>query len=158
MGLLAMTAMIPGVVLGPLGGTMADRWSRKLIIVLGDVANGVLIITIAALMFLAPEATELIITLLFIEAAVGGVVMAAFRPAISAAIPDLVPESKIEAANGLYQSSFQVSMLIGQSIGGLLFRVLGAPLVMLIDGITYLFSALSESFIELPHRPKARAP
>ena len=154
MGLLSMASMLPGVLLGPFGGTVADRISRKLIIVVGDVLNGVLVVTIAVLMFTLPDGTDLIVTVLFIEAIVAGTVMAVFRPAVSAAIPDLVPESKIEAANGLYQGSFQAALLIGQAIGGLLYRVLGAPLVMLIDGISYLLSALSESFIDLPHTPR----
>jgi MFS family permease len=155
-GILSMTATIPGVLLGPFGGTVADLFSRKLIIVLGDLINGVLIISIATIMFLSPDSTDLIITLLFFEAVVGGTVMAVFRPAISAAIPDLVPESKIQAANGMYQSSAQIALLIGQSVGGLLFRILGAPLVMMIDGITYLFSALSESFISIPQQIRER--
>ena len=135
-GLLSMTAAIPGVLLGPFGGTMADLFSRKMIIVLGDVINGVLIISIATVMFLLPESTNLIITLLFIEAVIGGTVMAVFRPAIGAAIPDLVPANKVEAANGMYQSSAQIAMLLGQSVGGLLFRILGAPVVMMTMRIT----------------------
>ncbi len=156
MGILAMTAMIPGVLLGPFGGTVADMVSRKMIVVVGDLINGVLIITIATIMYLSPDSIDLIITLLFIEAAVGGTVMAVFRPAISASIPDLVPAGQIEAANGMYQSSAQIALLIGQSVGGVLFRVLGAPLVMMIDGITYLFSALSESFITIPQNIRDR--
>ena len=43
-------------------------------------------------------------------------------------------------------------MLIGQALGGYLFMILGAPLLFLIDGITYLLSAFSESFIKIPQR------
>jgi MFS family permease len=151
-GLLAMVATIPGILLGPFGGAVADHFSRKRIIVIGDILNGVFISSIAFVMFTSPEQTELIITLMFIEAVIGGTIMAVFRPAISASIPDIVPSKSIDAANGMMQGSFQVSMLIGQAAGGYLFRVLGAPLVMLIDGITYLFSALSESFITIPQK------
>ena len=156
-GLLSMTATLPGVLLGPFGGTVADIFSRKTLIILGDVVNGVLILSIAAVMFLSPQSTDLIITLLFIEAVIGGIVMAVFRPAVSASIPDLVPKDKIEAANGMFQASTQIALLIGQSIGGLLFRILGAPLVMMIDGITYLFSAISESFISIPQKLRERS-
>jgi len=151
-GLMAMVSTIPAIVLGPLGGTIADIYSRKRIIVVSDILNGVFISAIAVVMFLMPESTELIIALMFVEAAIGGVIMAVFRPAIGAAIPDIVPSARIDAANGLMQSSFQVSMLIGQASGGVLFRLLGAPLVMLVDGVTYLFSALSESFITIPQK------
>jgi MFS family permease len=156
-GLLAMVATIPGILLGPFGGTFADQLSRKKIIVLGDVLNGVLISAIAVLMFFSPESSQLIITLLFIEAVINGTVMSVFRPAISAAMPDIVPEKQIDAANGMMQSSSQIAMLVGQTIGGVLYRVLGAPMVMLIDGVTYLFSAVSESFIAIPQKARDKS-
>jgi len=153
-GLLAMVAAIPGILLGPFGGTFADHYSRKKIIVIGDVINGLTISSIAILMFLSPESTKLIITLLFIEAVINGSVMSAFSPAIAAAIPDIVPKKSIDAANGMLQSSMDIAMLIGQAIGGVLYQILGAPVVMLIDGVTYLFSALSESFVSIPQKKR----
>jgi len=153
-GLIAMLATIPGILLGPFGGTFADHFSRKKIILIGDIINGLTISSIAVLMFFVPEATDLIITLLFIEAVINGTVMSVFRPAITAAIPDIVPEKSIDTANGMLQSSMQIAMLIGQTIGGVVYQVLGAPVVMLIDGVTYLFSALSESFVSIPQKSR----
>jgi MFS family permease len=80
--------------------------------------------------------------------------MSVFRPAIAAAIPDIVPEKRIDSANGMLQSSMQIAMLIGQTIGGVVYQVLGAPVVMLIDGVTYLFSALSEIFVSIPQKSR----
>jgi DHA3 family macrolide efflux protein-like MFS transporter len=153
-GLIAMLATIPGILLGPFGGTFADHFSRKKIIVIGDIINGLTISSIAALMFFSPESTELIITLLFIEAVINGTVKSVFNPAIAAAIPDIVPEKSVDTANGLLQSSMQIAMLVGQTIGGVVYQLLGAPFVMLIDGATYLLSALSESFISIPQKKR----
>ena len=153
-GLIAMLATIPGILLGPFGGTFADHFSRKIIIVIGDIINGLTISSIAALMFFSPESTELIITLLFIEAVINGTVKSVFNPAIAAAIPDIVPEKSVDTANGLLQSSMQIAMLVGQTIGGVVYQLLGAPIVMLIDGATYLLSALSESFISIPQKKR----
>ena len=88
--------------------------------VIGDIINGLTISAIAALLFFRPDATDLIITLLFIEAVINGTVMSIFRPAIAAAIPDIVPEKSIDSANGMLQSSMQIAMLVGQTIGGVL--------------------------------------
>ena len=153
-GLIAMLATIPGILLGPFGGTFADHFSRKKIIVIGDIINGLTISSIATLMFFSPESSDLIITLLFIEAVINGTVMSVFRPAIAAAVPDIVPEKSVDAANGMLQSSMQIAMLLGQTIGGVVYQILGAPVVMLIDGVTYLFSALSESFITIPQKKR----
>ena len=80
--------------------------------------------------------------------------MSVFRPAIAASVPDIVPEKSVDAANGMLQSSMQIAMLIGQTIGGVVYQILGAPIVMLIDGVTYLFSAVSESFITIPQKKR----
>ncbi len=152
MGTIMMVAMLPGVILGPIGGTIADRFSRRTIIILCDFLRGFCILSFAWLIYRSPEATPFLITWLFVVAIVVGICGSFFRPAISAAIPDLVPLQKIPAANSLNQSSMQIAGLIGQGLGGLLFRILGAPLLFLIDGLTYIFSGISECFIQIPQK------
>jgi DHA3 family macrolide efflux protein-like MFS transporter len=156
MGLLMMAGTIPLVLLSPFGGTMADRLPRKRLIVLGDLVEGVAALSLAALVFLAPDRTSLIIGWLVGVSVVSGIVQSFFRPAITAAIPGLVPEDKVAAANSLNEGSVEVATLFGQAIGGVLFKVLGAPVLFLLDGLSFLFSAISESFItieqELPER------
>jgi MFS family permease len=150
MGMVMMASMLPMVVLAPIGGTVADRFSRRRIIIASDLISGVGVVSFAAAMFLRPDATAFLVTWLFVVALAGGVVRAFFTPAISAAIPSIVPPQRVASANSLNEGSSQVSMLIGQALGGLLFRLLGAPVLFLIDGITYLVSAVSEMFIEIP--------
>ena len=50
MGLMMMASMLPGVLLGPIGGTFADRNSRKLIIVVSDLLRGISVLGVAAIM------------------------------------------------------------------------------------------------------------
>ena len=152
MGLLMMASMLPVVVLGPIAGTVADHFSRRKIIILSDILCGVPVLILAFLVYRSQVASDFLIVCFFLVALALGVVRSFFNPAIAAAIPDIVPEEKVSAANSLNQSSYQVSMLVGQALGGFLFVLLGAPLLFLIDGITYLFSAFSESFIRIPQR------
>jgi len=158
MGTIMMLSMLPGIILGPFGGTFADNFSRKKIIVISDILSGIAVLALAGILFYSPDNVSLAIVWLFVIGIGMGIVSAFFRPAISAAIPDLVPRDKIAAANSMNQSSFQISSLMGQGAGGVLFRVLGAPVLFLIDGITYLFSAVSEMFITIPQTIPERAP
>jgi len=159
MGVVMMASMIPMVVLSPIGGAVADRVSRRRVIIACDLASGVSVLSLAAVMFARPDATSLLIAWLLAVAVVGGIVRAFFMPAIKAAIPSIVPEERIAAANSLNEGSTEVSTLIGQGVGGVLFRVLGAPVLFLIDGVTYLVSAVSETFITIPQAlPEQREP
>lgn len=150
MGLIMMAAMLPIVVLGPVAGTVADWYSRRKIIIVTDIVSGVSVLGLAALMWLGSASTTAIVAGILAVTVLSGIMRAFFMPAITAAIPDLVPDESVQAANSLSQFSTQVSTLFGQGLGGVLFRALGAPLLFFFDGVSYLFSAISESFIEIP--------
>jgi len=150
MGLLQMLSSLPAVLLGPIGGTLADRYSRRQIIILSDVSRAIAVLLLAGFIFLLPAATETTLVWLFVVSILIAVVTPFFNPAISASIPDLVPQNRVTSANSLSQLSYQLSVFIGQGLGGTLFRLLGAPILFLIDGATYLFAAASESFVVIP--------
>lgn len=150
MGTLMMAANIPAVLLSPIGGTVADHYNRKNIIIITDIISGIAVIMLAALVYFYPDATELILAYLFFVAVLMGATGAFFRPAVLAALPDLIVKEKLPAANAIIQATIQIAMLIGNAVGGVLFRLLGAPLLFFLNGLTYLFSAISEAFVYLP--------
>jgi len=180
MGAMMLFSTLPGVLMGPMGGTFADHFSRKKIIVYSDLIQGILVFSLAALMFffiyargvmsttfppdpfslfafnyLAPQANAATITWMFIVATLGAIIFAFFTPAMSAAVPDLVPKGKLDMANSLNQFAIFLAIFLGQGLGGLIFSITGAPLLFLINSATYLYASGTESFISIP-RPKPR--
>lgn len=153
LGLGMLSQWVPAILLGPFGGTLADRMSRRRILILADVVRGVAAIALAALVLLEPGRSGLILAGLLVLSAVMGACDAFFRPAISAAIPDLVPEEEVTRANSANRLALDVSTFLGQGLGGVFFRVIGPGILFLIDGITYLFSAFTEALIRLPPPP-----
>ncbi len=158
MATLALMTALPALIIGPLGGTFADRYSRRKILVISDLLNGCLALTLAALLWLIPERIDIILVFLAFHAFGTAALDSFFRPAIAASIPDLVPAAKLESANALSASSGQFALLFGQGLGGLLFQTLGAPLLFFLDGLSYWSSAASESFIAVPQRLPERSP
>lgn len=152
-GTLMMFSLLPGVLLGPFGGTVADRYSRRTIIILSDIISGLAVLGVAFLFFRYPTSKELLIFSLFSVALLSGIVQAFFRPAILAAIPDLVPEPKVPAANSMTHFAHNFSAVLGQATGGLFYSILGAGRLFFFDGLTFLFSAVSEFFIKIPQHP-----
>lgn len=155
MGTLLMASMLPSVLAGPFGGTFADYHSRKQIIVISDLINGVVVTAFAVYYFLFPVVDTLFLVLLFAVSVVVSTVRAFFTPAVLAALPDLVEEKQLTGANSMIQGSTQLSMLVGQGIGGLLYRLVGPAWLFLIDGLSYLLSMVSEFFIDLPRKDRS---
>jgi MFS transporter, DHA3 family, macrolide efflux protein len=150
MGTLLMASMIPGAILGPIGGVVADHYSRKRIIVWCDFISGVSVLLFAVLLFVLPDESNLLLVVLFVVSIIVGVAKAFFSPAVLASIPDIAPVSKVPMANSIHQSSTQLAMFIGLGLGGLLFRLLGAPFLFLLDGLSYMYAAIVQLFMVIP--------
>lgn len=130
---------IPYVVLGPLGGALSDRHSRRSLMIAADLAR--MIIT-AVFCFLLSSAQIDVAALALI-----GMSMTAFRtlfqPAFQGTIPVLVRAKHLPAANGAAQMAAEMGGLIGPALGGgLLYAVADSGYVLAIDAATYLVSAL----------------
>ncbi len=149
-GLMQMVSTLPAVLMGPIGGTFADLNSRRKIIILCDFLDGLVVLLLAGFLLFTPADLTPTLLFLFVTATIISIISAFFSPAISASIPDLVPKERVATANSMTQLSTQLAVFIGQGLGGVLFRVIGAPFLFLINGFSYLFAAFSEMFITIP--------
>ncbi len=152
--LMGAITMLGGLAcfLSMLGGAVADRCSRVKMIVWLDLISGGTIVGLATAFFLLPDQTTVLIALLFLANILREICRALLLPATTALVPDVVPKEKLAPANSCMHSSLLLSQILGQGIGGVLFRVLGAPLMFLVDGVSFLLSAVSECFIRpAPH-------
>jgi DHA3 family macrolide efflux protein-like MFS transporter len=153
MGLLMATLNLPVVFLAPIGGALADRLSRIKILIACDSIAGLAMLVQSFAMLSGRCSRPVQVALFFGVALTIGVVNSFFMPALGACIPDLVPAARLTAANSLNQFSVRTAMLIGQSVGGVLYHLIGAARLFLFDGVTFLFCAASESLVRLPPRP-----
>jgi MFS family permease len=146
MGALMATTALTRVVVSPFAGVIVDRTDRKWMLVATDAARGVVIVAVAAAAF----AGVLDVWMVFVAGVILGLGGAFFGPAVISALPDVVPKAKLVKANSLFQLIYTGSGIPGFSVGGFLYALLGAPLMFLINGVSYLFSAATEVFIKVP--------
>lgn len=146
MGTLMAASMLPRVLISPFAGVIVDRSDRKWMIVLMDVVRGVFItfVGIAALFGFIQ------LWMVFAAGIIMGISAAFFNPAVSSSIPDLVPKDKLIKANSVMSIAFTSTNFIGSAAGGFIYKVIGAPMMFLANGISYLFSAFTEIFIKVP--------
>jgi DHA3 family macrolide efflux protein-like MFS transporter len=79
-----------------------------------------------------------------------GIASAFFNPAVSSAIPDIVPKGSIVQANSAFAMLQTGSGVLGNAVGGFLFQLLGAPLMFLANGISYVVAAVASLPIRVP--------
>jgi MFS transporter, DHA3 family, macrolide efflux protein len=152
MGTIMMITALPGLFLMPVGGAFADRHERKKIIVSCDLINGMLALCLAGAFYLGTTNPGLAVTALVVVSLGMTVTDSFFIPAVNAITPDLVKRDQLLAANALIDSTTRLAGLAGKLAGGALYRLLGAPMLLLADGLTFLVSAVSESFIRVEPR------
>jgi MFS family permease len=153
MGTLMATTALTRVVASPFAGVIVDRTDRKWMLVATDGVRGAFIVLVGWAAF----AGILEIWMVFVAGVILGLGGAFFGPAITSALPDVVPKSKLVKANSLFHLIWTGSGVPGYAGGGFLYALLGAPLMFLINGLSYIVSAITELFIKLPAVKHARA-
>jgi len=146
MGMVMAAGFIPQIVFGIFAGTYVDRHDRKKVIVITDLIRGIAVLAggILALLNLLPVWGVVILSVII------GACSSFFYPAIGSSLPDLVPSKSLDRANSLTSMIQGGGKIIGKAMAGFFFAIVGAPVLFIANGISYLLSALSESFISIP--------
>jgi|SRR5580693_2141545 DHA3 family macrolide efflux protein-like MFS transporter len=155
-GLLMMLTSLPSLLIGPIAGAIADRLSRRSIILGADLARGVDLLVLAFLMARLDGTPRLLVPVFFAVTLINAVIAAVFMPAVNAIVPDLVPPQRVTAANSLNALSTRAATSLGLAAGGTLYRLLGAPGLCFIDALSFLLAFGAQLFISYP-QPGAAA-
>jgi MFS family permease len=138
MGVLTALETIAFLVIGLPAGAWVDRWRRKRILVLNDLVRAVALGTLPVAWLL----DALSLPQLFVVATVTGTATVFFDVAYQSYLPTLVQPAQVVDGNAKLAASQELARVAGPGIAGVLLRVLGAPLLIAFDAVSYLFSAL----------------
>ncbi|GAB4259894.1 MAG: MFS transporter [Deferrisomatales bacterium] len=153
LGTIMMVGSITGLALSPLAGAAADRYPRVSILVGCDLALGLLSLALAGAARGYGKNPALALGAVLLLQAGASAANAFFATAARAATSDLVPPALVPAANAATMAVLQVAGLAGKGAGGVVYRLLGAPMIFLLDGLTFFASAATESRIQVPPKP-----
>ena len=148
-GLVILVGGITTAAFISLGGVVADRYSRKKIVVWVGLSNGLAIVCLAFLFFFSNTTGHLIYGL-FITQIVLGLGAGFSIPAFQSLLPETLPLCRLAMGYGALNATSSMTQIIGRGLGAVLFVSLGAPLMLLISGVSYLCSAISQLYIRLP--------
>lgn len=148
MGTLSALAYIPSLILSPFAGVVADRYSRKKIIILLDFLRGIMVF-ILALLFFTKGLTILGIFVLTILLSISS---AFFNPCIPSSIPEMVEPENLPRANSLFSIAGRIAEVLGPSIGGIAYKILGAGYLFTFNAISFFIAAIFSLFIRIPQK------
>ena len=127
--------MLPWALASPIAGLIVDRVNRRRLMIGTDVARAIVVLGFLVI----DEASEL--PALYALIALQVVFGAAFQPAKSASIPNIVTGRDLFTANALSAATWSVMLAVGAAAGGFATEWLGVQAVFLLDSLTYLVSA-----------------
>lgn len=129
---------LPYLVFGLVVGALVDRARRRPVMVATDVVRAVLLAVIP----LAWVLDQLTFPLLLVIVVLFGTVSLINDAASMSFVPRLVPRDHLQRAHARLDGADAVAQTAGPAVAGVLIRVVGAPLSVLVDALTYLFSAV----------------
>jgi len=138
-GLLGFTQLLPLLAGALWGGTLADAWDRRRVLVLTQVAMAAAVTGLAVNAALGHPR----VWVLFVCTAASAGFQGMDWPARRAALPMLVDERDVTAAVTLQTTTMALAMVVGPAAGGLLIAALGLTTAYLVDVASYAVALLT---------------
>ena len=146
MGVMSSISMFMTMIVMPFSGTIIDKCNRKTVIVGMDIARGIIMLVMGMLAF----AESLHVSVVLIAAFLASGCTVFFEPAVNTLYLDIIPHDDMVRGQSIQSSINTLIQLVGSAFSGALVVFLGVPLVIVLNGISYLISAFTELFITVP--------
>ncbi|HEU4976128.1 MAG TPA: MFS transporter [Baekduia sp.] len=138
-GLLGAVELVPLVLMALLGGALADRHDRRRLLLLDQIGLAACSALLALLAFLGDPPVPLLYLLGALLAGFGAVQ----NVTRSAIVPNLVAPERLRSALALNFGLYQLTMVLGPGLGGLLIGALGIGAAYVVDGVSCLAIVLA---------------
>jgi MFS family permease len=149
-GLVSLAMLMPMLIGALFGGSLADFVDRRRLLVIASMASAVTSVGLA----LNATGTP-VLWPLFLCPTVGAGLGTFIDSTLGAVVPNLVDRSEIPAANSTFQGVFQLGLVVGPAVAGLVVALAGVRLVFVIDAVSFGVAALGARAIR-PQPPVAR--
>ena len=146
MGIMSAISMFVTMFLSPFSGSIVDKCNRKWVLVGMDVMQGVVMLGIGLLAYLDKLNIPGVLIAAFL-AALGSVF---YSPAANTLMIDIIPHDDMVRGQSIFSGSNALINMVGTAFSGVMVAFFGVPLIVIINGLSNLYSAVSELFIHVP--------
>lgn len=154
MGIMTAISLFVTMVLSPFTGSITDRCNRKWVLVGMDLLQSAVMITVGILAFADKLSTPIVIIAAFL-AAIGTVF---YSPAASTLMLDIIPHDDMVRGQSVFSGASSFVNMVGTAFSGVVVAFFGVPLIVILNGLSNLYSAISELFIDVPKTIKQGTP
>lgn len=137
---------IPYILFAPIAGRLSDNINRKKIMVYLDLFCSILIGVYAFILLRGNDSALIVGTVMFMLS----VCATLYGPAVTSSIPQIVEEDKLTSANGVINQVGSIVNFVGPILAGILYGLLGIKVIVIINAVSFLVSAIMEMFLDIP--------
>ena len=145
MGIMSAISMFVTMFLSPFSGSIVDKCNRKWVLVGMDIMQGVIMLSIGLLAYLDKLNIPGVLIAAFL-AALGSVF---YSPAANTLMIDIIPHDDMVRGQSIFSGSNALINMVGTAFSGVMVAFFGVPLIVIINGLSNLYSAVSELFIHV---------
>lgn len=149
LSLAGIAALLPVALLSPLGGVAADRFNKKIVMIVADGTAGVFSLVLAGVVLALGDGISPLLLLALLAARASA--QAFHGTSLMALMPELVPERDMVRINTLDQTLSSASAIIGPVLGIALYTAWGFVAVLVMDAAAAAFACLCLAAAKLPY-------
>lgn len=136
--LITLLSFMPSIILSPIGGLLADRYDRRLLMIIGDLFSGLGLVYILWNI----QAGENSIVPIFVGITFSSIFTSLLEPSYRATLTDILEEENYAKASGLIQVAGSAKYLISPVIAGMILSVADIRVILLLDILTFITTCL----------------
>lgn len=140
---IAVASFLPTILLSPFGGVLADRYDRRLLMIIGDLFSGLGLLYVLWNIQIGTESMLPIIAGVTFNA----VFVALLEPSFKATVTDLLTEDEYAKASGMVQIAGNARYLISPALAGILLAVSDIRLILLLDICTFFITITTVALV-----------
>ena len=154
MGIMSAISMFVTMFLSPFSGSIVDKCNRKWVLVGMDLMQSVIMLTIGALAYLGKLNVPGVLIAAFL-AAFGSVF---YSPAASTLMIDIIPKDDMVRGQSIFSGVTSLIDMVGTAFSGVMVAFFGVPLIVVFNGLSNLYSAVTELFVHVPKTVQQGSP
>ena len=154
MGIMSAISMFVTMFLSPFSGSIVDKCNRKWVLVGMDLMQSVIMLSIGALAYMGKLNVPGVLIAAFL-AAFGSVF---YSPAASTLMIDIIPKDDMVRGQSIFSGVTSLIDMVGTAFSGVMVAFFGVPLIVVFNGLSNLYSAVTELFVHVPKTVQQGSP